>query len=87
LTVPATGTGFAVVFTTVTGALAGVVGDVVVAVFTCAELVSASAPSNIAKPAARRTMIDSKFLKLFSLLIFYSFFLIPCFEFSKSKCS
>jgi hypothetical protein len=74
LTVPATGTGLAVVFTTVTGAEGGAVGEVVVdVVFTCAELVTASAPINIAKAAAGRTMLDSKFLKL-SLLIFLFIF-------------
>jgi hypothetical protein len=82
LTVPATETGLAVVFTTVTGAEPAVVGDVVVVdVFTCAELVRASAPINIAKPAVGRTMLGSKFLKVFPLFIFLFIFPSSFFEF------
>jgi hypothetical protein len=61
LTVPATGTGFAVVFRTVTGAELVPVGEVVVvAVFTCAELVTGLVRAS----APLRNAADSRFLKL-----------------------
>jgi hypothetical protein len=79
VTVPATGTGFAVVLTTVTGAEGGVL------VLSCAELVSASAPINIAKPAADRTMVDSKLLERFMFFIFLFIFIYSFFEVLKFK--